>query len=156
MLENADLLCRVIFINFFSCTCQFFCLFHNVAIVLEIISISTNYDSVGIFTYSWLNVVSHVPRWYLRMRSNFKWITTRHITSIDVCYYWILNGNEVLLYFRLMSLMMKIFKTNLQLFKFVILWNVRPFIFLPFRRALFPVVWPMLWSFFFLVTVCFE
>ena len=115
-----------------------------------------NYHSVGIFKYSWLNVVSQVLRWYLRMRSNFNWITRRHITSIDVCYYWILNGNEVLLYFRLMSLMMKIFKTNLQLFKFVILWNVRPFIFLPFRRALFPVAWPMLWSFFFLVTVCFE
>ena len=60
-----------------------------------------NYQSVRIFTYSSLNVVSQVLLWWPRMSSNFDWITTRHIPSIDVFYYWIPNDNDVLQYFRL-------------------------------------------------------
>ena len=46
-------------------------------------------------------------------------------TSLSLAFfYWIPNDNDVLLYFCLMSLTMKVFKTNLQFFKSVILWNV--------------------------------
>ena len=73
-------------------TYQFLCLFNDVAIVLQIISTFMNYYNVGIFMYSWFNVVNQVLRWCpLRwcpsMRSNFNWITTRHIPSINVVYH---------------------------------------------------------------------
>ena len=62
---------KLVFVIFSHCTYQFLCLFHNVAIVLQIISTCMNYHNVKIFTYGWVNVVSHVLRLYPRMRSTF-------------------------------------------------------------------------------------
>ena len=101
-----------------------------------------NYHNVRIFTYSWLNGVNQVLCWCPKIRSNFNRITTRRNPS---------NDNNLLLYFRLMSLRMKIFKINLQFFKSVLLWNVWLF-FSSFRNTLFPVVWLILLSFVFLLT----
>ena len=91
-------------------------------------------------TISWLNVVNQVFCWCPRVRSNFNWITTRHIPSIDASYHWIPNDNDVVFHFRLMSFRMQIFKTSLKLFKSVILWNLWLILFLSFCKALFVLV----------------
>ena len=94
--------------------------------------------NVRIFTHGWLNVVNQVLRWSPRLRSNFDWVTTRHIPSIHIFYYWIPNDNGG--YVWLMRHRLKTFENNLQFFKSVIL-TLETFdsFFLSFQKALFPV-----------------
>ena len=105
-----------------------------------------NYHNVWIFTYSWLNVVNQVLRWCPRMRSNFNWITTRHIPSIYVFYYRISNDNNVFLYFRLWASGWRSWKLTFSSLKMSSFGKFDS-LFLSFRKALFPVVWLILLSF---------
>ena len=80
----------------------------------------------GFLRDSWLIVVDQVLRWCPRTSSNFNWITTRHIPSIDVFYYWIPNNNVFLVfYFRMMSLRCRFLKrSHLHFFQSAVFWNV--------------------------------
>ena len=110
-----------------------------------------NYHDVKILTDIWLNVVNQAFRWCPGMRSNFNWITTGYIPSIDV---FIIESPMATMFFFTFSWWasgwrsLKLTCSSLNLSSF----GTFDSFFLSFCKGLFVLVWLILLSFIFLVT----